>query len=156
MANVEEIILAIDPGTYGGLCFHSTVNGNVSHTLYKMPMIGNRVDVITIKDWVEKQRPNIVILEKQQNRNGQGSQSVIMINYGRLTAIFDICKIDVVEITPHSWQKKLGIGSDKSSHIDFAVKAGYDVPTKNPKGKILSDGIADACCMCEAWIIVNG
>jgi hypothetical protein len=154
--------MAIDPGKSGGICIIQRILSGTwieRHTHISMPLATDELpDVGMIQQLIISYSIRMVVLEKQRIGARQSSQSVIMEAYGMLKATAILCGCGVIELTPQQWQKALNLDGDKQGHIDYAIAAGYDIPftSYNKDGSprrnaTRHDGIADACCMIEAW-----
>jgi Holliday junction resolvasome RuvABC endonuclease subunit len=139
------IILGIDPGKKGGLAFYNPYDDTF---VYNCPMpldSAGMVDVLQIQDLIICNQASFAIIEKQQTRGNQRGNMVIGSNYGRLTAVIELCGLKYEEVRPKVWQKKLGLNGDKQNTIDWCIRRGYAVPmTSNNKNARHHDGVADA------------
>jgi hypothetical protein len=143
------VILGIDPGKHGGLCFWNDSSGDT----YPMPMRENEVDVCRLQELIIQHDPEFAFLEQQQSRARQQGQGVIMQNFGMLLATLRLCDIPTAVVTPQMWQGALGLSGDKAEHIRFAemfVNIPYTAYNNDgsPRANAsLHDGIADAVCI---------
>jgi hypothetical protein len=138
------MILGIDPGQSGGLAFVD-LDSRQCH-LCPMPIRGGRVDVDTLQDLIVQHYPRRAYLEAQRVKSGQRGQALIMLNQGRLEAVLELCGVPYSLLDPKVWQNAIGVSGDKAKHIDHAA-AHCRIPTLNPNGRKLHDGIADAVCI---------
>jgi hypothetical protein len=106
-----SIVLGIDPGIRGGL---AVVSNNRIGTLIDaidIPTVGDgakeRVDVIAVRDWIERHKPDLALIERAQAMPRQGASSGF--KYGRATGSLEaavmLCAIPLEIIEPTSWKK---------------------------------------------------
>ena len=152
------IILGIDPGKSGGLCFW---HGDGSGHTYPMPMRNSEVDVCRLQELIIQHDPDLAFLEQQQSRARQRGQGIIMQNFGMLLATLILCDIPTAVVTPQMWQGALGLSGDKAEHIRFAERF-TDVPYTaynndgSPRANAgFHDGIADAVCIARYGVGVK-
>ena len=151
-------VLGIDPGKSGGLAF-GDAKGII--TTYPMPMRGNEVDVCELQDLLIIHKPAAAFVERQQSRNGQAAQAIIMQNFGAIIATLTLCGVITAVVTPQIWQSALGLDGDKAGHIKFAQRFA-DIPWTSykqdgsPMGRAkLHDGIADAVCILRYGVAIK-
>jgi crossover junction endodeoxyribonuclease RuvC len=106
------IILGIDPGTKGGLAIVSDGNGvGTLIDAIDIPTIGNgareRVDVMTVRDWIERHKPDLALIERSQAMPKQGASSGF--KYGKATGALEatvmLCTVPLEIIEPTSWKR---------------------------------------------------
>jgi len=133
-------IIGIDPGARGALV---SLDHN-DHLL--MPLqAGRLVDVGAVQDWLIQQNAVHAYIERQQARGNQAGQGLVMWNFGRLTAVLDLCGVPYEILTPQRWQGVFGVGGDKLAHVRLAQSLGYNVPmTSGRSDASYHDGVADA------------
>jgi Holliday junction resolvasome RuvABC endonuclease subunit len=143
------IILGIDPGKKGGLAFYAPNSDSVK--AYKMPLYKGMVDVLAIQDLIISHQASAAYIEKQQTRGNQSGNMTIGSNYGRLTAVLDLCGVRFMELRPQQWQKKLGLDGDKLNTILWCDANYYHVPmTSNRRDARPHDGCSDAIAIAVA------
>jgi crossover junction endodeoxyribonuclease RuvC len=125
------IIAGIDPGIRGGLAVIH-VNGGSAPLLLEavdIPTVGTgareRVDVIALRDWVRKQKPEWAYIERAQAMPKQGSSSGF--KYGRsvgaIEAILVCCEVPVTIIEPSAWKAFHHLrGKDKEAGRQRAIE----------------------------------
>jgi Holliday junction resolvasome RuvABC endonuclease subunit len=157
-----QYAIGIDPGLHGGLAMLN--KGLDIVTFHAMPVKDKDVDSNSMWDWLLELMMTImasgtpahevrVFLEKQQIRSNQKGAMRIGANYGRIIAVLEFLDLDVTEVTPQAWKssvlknvdsKKTG---EKNRSVAYCLEMEYELPTLNPNGKKLHDGIADAVCI---------
>lgn len=145
------IILGIDPGVKGGLAFYAPSSDSVKSL--PMPMYDGAVDVLKIQDLIISHQVSAAYIEIQHVRGRQSGKGNYTIgkNYGRLTAVLDLCGILFVELTPQRWQKPLGLNGDKLNTILWCDANHYHVPmTSNRRDARPHDGCSDAIAIAVA------
>lgn len=150
----------IDPGNTGA--FVTFDNGKMlsyMKTVTKIIGGSNVICVKSINEYIQTQKPDKVLIEKQSIRGGQGGGITIGSNYGRILAILELNNIDYETVHPSTWSSWLKkVTGDKRSgkqpKIEFALSQGYDIPPsgKKGKGKGYNDAIADCVCMYKWWL----
>ena len=133
-------IIGIDPGKRGALA------SLYSDDYLLMPLQAGRVvDVGAVQDWLIQQDATHAYIERQQARGRQAGQGLVMENFGRLTAVLDLCGVPYTIIDPKVWQGVYGVGGDKLAHVRLAQSLGYNVPmTSDRRDASYHDGVADA------------
>lgn len=149
------IILGIDPGKKGGLAFYFPHDKTFVETV-KMPITKDgKVDVLQIQDKIILNQVSVAYIEKQHTRGNQKGNMVIGSNYGRLTAVLDLCGVMYAEVTPKEWQNAVGLNGDKAQTIEWCINRGYSVPmTSKNKNARHHDGVADAMAIALAGNVI--
>lgn len=146
-------LLAIDPGKNGGFCVYDTAAANFE-IVRRLPHDGDRVDVGKLQEIIVNHRIDRVVIEVQHARARQRGQGLVMLNYGRLTAIADLCSVRLDELTAQVWQAALHgcATSDKHRTIDYLLERGYHVPmTSSRANASYHDGCSDAMGIALAY-----
>lgn len=117
----RNVILGIDPGAKGALCFFDVNDGGV--TIEDMPTVEisrgakskTEISPAILAKTVNHYKPNIVILERVGAMPGQGVSS--MFQFGRGLGIIEgvVAALDVpvFYVTPQRWQKDVGVRGGK-------------------------------------------
>ena len=152
------MILGIDPGKNGALCFY---RGGLDVKFYKMPEIFHIADLT--RAFQEEGKPNRVYIEKAQSMPSQGVKS--MFEYGKhtgwLLGVLQSLNIPTVEVPPQTWCKEIhkgvtqhkGAGSGKKKSLEASAKLfpGVDFRASDRSVK-LHDGYIDAALIAKyAW-----
>ena len=97
-------IIAIDPGTNGGIAVYSNESSNVIEVI-KMPSTPQDVLSFLLKH----KEDSICYLEKVGGMPGQGGSAMFNFGkgYGHLEMALLACDIPTVTVTPQIWQKAL-------------------------------------------------
>lgn len=144
------MILGIDPGKNGALCFY--YNDKEFH-LYKMPQVYaiNELQSIFNAEGI----PEVVYIEKAQSMPKQGVKSMFEYgkHYGWLIGILQQMSFKVIEVPPQTWCKVAhagvtqytGAGSGKRKSLEASMKLfpGYDFRASEKSSKP-HDGYIDA------------
>jgi Crossover junction endodeoxyribonuclease RuvC len=81
------IVLGIDPGIRGGLAVVSNNGVGSLIDAIDIPTVGDgakeRVDVIAVREWIERHKPDLALIERAQAMPRQGASSGF--KYGRAT-----------------------------------------------------------------------
>jgi crossover junction endodeoxyribonuclease RuvC len=107
-------IIGIDPGIHGGLAIvRIEMNGAASQLVdaIDIPVIGvgakERVDTLSIRDWIRQHAPQHAVIERAQAMPKQGASSGF--KYGRavgsIEAVIECCEIPLTIIEPTAWKK---------------------------------------------------
>ncbi len=151
------IILGIDPGKKGGLALLNATTGTIDLAVNMPINAAGMVDVCKVQQLIIENDAHLAYIETQQTRGRQQGNLIIGTNYGRLTAVLELCGVTVVEVSPHEWQKALSLNGDKNEHIQWCENNWHYVPFTSykkdgtPTAKATRhDGIADAICIAVA------
>jgi crossover junction endodeoxyribonuclease RuvC len=118
-------ILGIDPGIRGGLAIvRVDMNDDVPRLVdaIDIPIIGikakERVDALTIRDWIAQHAPQHAAIERAQAMPKQGASSGF--KYGRavgsLEAVIECCEIPLTIVESSIWKKFHALrGGDKEA-----------------------------------------
>jgi crossover junction endodeoxyribonuclease RuvC len=110
--HIVMIALGIDPGIRGGLAVVSTDNGvGVLLDAIDIPTVGGgakeRVDVMAVRDFIQRHGPTFALIERAQAMPRQGSSSGF--KYGRATGALEtavaLCAIPLEIIEPTAWKR---------------------------------------------------
>lgn len=163
-------LLAIDPGSTGGLALYD----DKQLTLYKkLPNIALLANINKFYRELCNWQIDIVIVEEQIGRSGSkgirnGPRSIFGhgVNYGRLIALLHLSNLEPILIHPTCWMNKVPIieiplslrdaqnkpiKDSKVRNISWALSMGVEVC--GPKGG-WQDGLADAVCL--GWAYTQG
>ena len=140
-------IIAIDPGTNGGIAVYSNESSNVIEVI-KMPSTPQDVLSFLLKH----KEDSICYLEKVGGMPGQGG-SAMSVSYTHLTLptmALLACDIPTVTVTPQIWQKALQLGTkgDDSTTI-WKNKLRAKAQQLFPYIKSITLAISDALLICE-------
>jgi hypothetical protein len=96
-------IVGIDPGLKGGLCL---IKDRGVVNLSPMPLWGGEVDYEGVRDYLEKARPNRVIIERQIVITGQNlaASAKTMYSFGVLIGILISLRIPYEIVEAKTWQ----------------------------------------------------
>jgi hypothetical protein len=142
------MIAGIDPGKAGAIALN-----NGSHHLLPLLADGKTLDVEALQDIIISENIRAAYVEAQHIRARQGGNFTTASNYGRLTAVLDLCGVTWMQITPQMWQKALGLSGDKAEHIAYAEAHGWTIPmSSHYKNAKPLDGVADAACILLAGV----
>jgi len=151
-------VFSFDPGTQGACAFVSPDVVAASKLHYRPSGKrngGRELEVNSLIDTIRLSAPDLIVIERQWSRPGNAARSgtSMMLNYGKLLAAIDAARIncELLAITPQTWQRLLfpGAKDTKAASIAFATSALPDQSLIPPRGRVPSDGIADALCI--AW-----
>src|SRR5262244_3367943 len=117
-------ILGVDPGVSGGLAVVEITDGAapVLVECVDIPVVGTnakeRVDVATIRNFIEQHKPIRALIERAQAMPKQGASSGF--KYGRaigaIEAAVTLCSIPVEIVEPSAWKRFWKLpGKDKES-----------------------------------------
>lgn len=124
------IVLGIDPGLSGGLCFLSAAAGQPKRVIdaHDIPTFGEgpkrRVDALAIAKMIQACPPDFAVIERAQAMPDQGSSSGF--NYGRavgaLEAVVLGMEIPLEIVEASAWKKAHGlIKTDKEASRQKAL-----------------------------------
>ena len=140
-------IIAIDPGTNGGIAVYSNESSNVIEVI-KMPSTPQDVLSFLLKH----KEDSICYLEKVGGMPGQGGSAMFNFGkgYGHLEMALLACDIHTVTVTPQIWQKALQLGTkgDDSTTI-WKNKLRAKAQQLFPYIKSITLAISDALLICE-------
>jgi crossover junction endodeoxyribonuclease RuvC len=145
---INNMILSIDPGLKGGICY-----GSYPENLraIPMPLIGGEIYPAAIAQLIKEINPNLAIVEKVHSMPGQGVASTFKFGkgYGLVLGILGALGVPIELTTPQAWKKLVlaGTSKDKQAAIAFCAMR-YPHLSLIPKGcRTPHDGIADAVCL---------
>ena len=124
-------ILGVDPGVSGGLAVVEITDGAapVLVECVDIPVVGTnakeRVDVATIRNFIEQHKPIRALIERAQAMPKQGASSGF--KYGRavgaIEATIALCSIPVEIVEPTAWKRFWKLpGKDKESGRQKALQ----------------------------------
>ena len=156
------IVIGVDPGKKGGLCFMRRGEGILD--ALRMQMHGRDISYDALIGFIRKvecelQKPRcedmLVVIEKVHSMPAQGSKSTFTFGegYGRLKGVCEALRVPFQLVTPQAWKKEVLQGTDKSKEAAIEwVKMRYPAVDLARGGRVDSDGIADAVCIAEYGI----
>jgi crossover junction endodeoxyribonuclease RuvC len=123
-------ILGVDPGIHGGLAIVDIVDDVPPQIIdiIDIPVTGvgakERVDVLTIRDWIKAHQPQHALIERAQAMPEQGVSSGF--KYGRavgaIETVIACCEVPLTIIEPTAWKKFHGLrGGEKESSRQHAL-----------------------------------
>jgi crossover junction endodeoxyribonuclease RuvC len=122
-------ILGVDPGIRGGLAIVRVDDVSILVGAIDIPVIGikakERVDTLTIRDWITQHAPQHAVIERAQAMPKQGASSGF--KYGRavgaIEAAIELSEIPLTIIEPTAWKKFHQIhGRDKEAGRQRALQ----------------------------------
>jgi len=124
-------VLGVDPGVSGGLAVIELANGGapVLVECIDIPVVGagakERVDVVTIRNFIDRHKPAHALIERAQAMPKQGASSGF--KFGRATgaieAAITLCSIPMEIIEPSAWKRFWKLpGKDKESGRQKALQ----------------------------------
>jgi crossover junction endodeoxyribonuclease RuvC len=124
------IVAGLDPGVHGGLAVICVANGAaVLIDAIDVPVAGigakERVDILAIRDWIERHRPAHAYIERAQAMPRQGSSSGF--KYGRavgsIEAAITLSGVPLTIVEPSKWKHHHGLhGRDKEPSRQRALQ----------------------------------
>jgi crossover junction endodeoxyribonuclease RuvC len=128
---MNNLFLGIDPGVHGGLAVVEIADGAapVLVEAIDVPVIGTgakeRVDVAAIRNFIEKHKPILALIERAQAMPKQGASSGF--KYGRavgaIEAAIALCSIPLEIIEPSVWKRHWRLpGKDKEAARQKALQ----------------------------------
>jgi Holliday junction resolvasome RuvABC endonuclease subunit len=125
------IVAGIDPGIRGGLAVVEITDGAASGLVecIDIPVVGTgakeRVDVATIRNFIDRHKPIRALIERAQAMPQQGASSGF--KFGRATgaieAAITLCSIPVEIVEPSVWKRFWRLpGKDKESSRQKALQ----------------------------------
>ena len=123
--------LGIDPGIHGGLAIVAVADGTAPALVecIDIPVVGTgakeRVDVMTIRNFIDRHKPVHALIERAQAMPRQGASSGF--KYGRavgaVEAAIALCAIPMEIIEPSAWKKFYKLpGKDKEAARQKALQ----------------------------------
>src|SRR5262245_16773827 len=106
------LVVGVDCGVKGGLA--AVADGNGVGTLLDaidIPTVGDgareRVDVMAVRNWIQRHKPDFALIERAQAMPRQGASSGF--KYGRATGALEaavtLCAIPLEIIEPTAWKR---------------------------------------------------
>jgi crossover junction endodeoxyribonuclease RuvC len=131
MSNAMQVLLGVDPGIHGGMAIVAIEDGAAPRLVeaIDIPVIGvgakERVDVIAVRDFVDRHKPIRALIERSQAMPKQGASSGF--KYGRATgaieAAITLCLIPIEFVEPSAWKKFFRLpGKDKEGGRQQALQ----------------------------------
>ena len=144
-------ILGVDPGTVGGLAIVNKPADDAATIIdaIYVPNAGSerkqRVDVMTIRDFIMLHKPSLAVIERAGVMSGQGISSGF--KYGRAVGAIEatvmLCSIPLVFAEPSVWKRYFKLpGKDKEAARQKALFLFPDTHALLAKKK--SHGLAEA------------
>ena len=150
-------VAGIDPGKDGGVAIRCP---NGSWVAFPIPLVGKDIGVAQIADELCSLNVTRVVIERQQSMPKQGLVSTFTIgrNYGMLLGMLAARQIPFVEITAQQWKGRIlkGTKKDKPAAISYANRIAPSVDLTPGKRTTPHDGMADAICMAEYALTLEG
>lgn len=113
-----------------------------------MPVRDSLVDVTAVRAFIERHGVRQALIEAQQVRGRQRGGLRIGTNFGRLTAVLDLCGVAWHTVTPQAWQRAMlpaGFADTKTASVTRCRELGLPVPpTSARRDARPHDGVADA------------
>jgi len=124
------MILGIDPGKNGGLCF---IDKQGNKFLYKIPLISNEFDGKEFRSLLEIKYPDVVIIEDVHSIFGVSSNANFEFGriVGQIQGIVQAMNFKYVLVQPKAWQKECWQGVKP-----VEINTGKKTKTGEPKYKI--------------------
>jgi len=129
-AGAAEVILAIDPGASGALCFFNTTQGVLD--IVDMPTVevkrGNKdkreISPQMLSALISARKPSTAILERVGAMPGQGSSSMYQFGrgVGMVEGVLAALHIPTEYVTPQAWQKAVNARSGKDGNRQRAAE----------------------------------
>lgn len=145
-------ILGIDPGLSGGFAWY--IDGEIIDA-WNMPVYmvsqgrkkRNHLDTCRIKEIMQADAYDFVVIERQQAYKGQGVSTTFTTgkNFGILLGLLDGLKIPIKNVTPQAWKKALKLGKDKQLSFDLGNKLFPDATHFWTRKK--DDGVVEAALL---------
>jgi len=160
---VKPCVVGIDNGLSGGIAILSQHNGSIIASA-AMPCKErggkNEVDIYTLYQWLMKNLNGRLTSATYYVEEPCGSKSLgaalsMASSFHSIRGMLETKNLSWHGISARTWQNELlgksKIKGKKTSEQAFAVENWPEdnFPTKNPKGKILNDGVIDACLIAE-------
>jgi len=113
------------------------------HAVYKTK---TKVDSKAIYDLITDFEPDLVVIEKPFYLAIESRQSTATIaeNIGRIYGIVESQKYKLEIVSSQTWKKYFDIGADKEEAINKAQELYPEVNLISPRGRVKSDGMAEA------------
>ncbi len=124
-------MLGCDPGIRGGLAIIEVVDAVAPKLVdtIDIPVTGvgakERVDVLAVRDWIAKHRPQHAYIERAQAMPRQGSSSGFKYgrSVGHLEAAVVCCLVPMTIVEPAMWKRHYRLrGDDKESSRQRALQ----------------------------------
>lgn len=161
------IILAIDPGTLGGLALFNWDKASNKLTLTQTldtPYCkkSGAYGYSEIFDKLVEWEPDLVVIESTLSLASSGTTNAkaVGIGEGMWKCLFAILNIEYRYVAPQAWTKILGLKNDKKltakankkAHVELASSLYPEFKSNfyGPRGGI-KDGVADAVLIGEYW-----
>jgi hypothetical protein len=156
-------VIGIDNGLTGGVTILSQHTGAII-AMTAMPVKNrrgkNEVDIYTLSQWLMKNLNGRLTSATYYVEEPCGSKSLgaalsMASSFHSIRGMLETKNLSWHGISARTWQNELlgksKIKGKKTSEQAFAVETWPEdnFPTKNPKGKILNDGVIDACLIAE-------
>jgi hypothetical protein len=156
-------VIGIDNGLTGGVTILSQHTGAII-AMTAIPVKNrrgkNEVDIYTLSQWLMKNLNGRLTSATYYVEEPCGSKSLgaalsMASSFHSIRGMLETKNLSWHGISARTWQNELlgksKIKGKKTSEQAFAVENWPEdnFPTKNPKGKILNDGVIDACLIAE-------
>lgn len=123
------MILGIDPGKEGALCFMDGKDINIM----SMPLIADEADPSILIEVLMEKKPSICYLEKAQVMPARREGKMVMtgtkgmftygVSYGIIRGVVATLKIPLVLVSPSIWTKDLHLGCDGKTAKERSLQA---------------------------------
>lgn len=175
-----SLVLGIDPGHIGGICALDIDTNRIvqTHSIpLKSAEVKSRPNAKTLDEdrlstllKLYKDSAVLCVIEKQRSRPGEGHVGAFSLGfgYGKIIGILSSLQIETRPLESKEWRKislhkhfqtlyaAIGdatydlVDKDVSIETAKALHPYFPMPTLNPKGKKLHDGIAEAILMADS------
>lgn len=119
-----------------------------------MPVCANELDLVAIRQELERVEPEFIIMEKVASRPNQSSVSMFRFGegFGALKGLAAGLNISLRLVTPQAWKKVVlaGTPKDKEAAIRYCKQVFPEVSLlATERSRVPHDGIADALCILD-------
>lgn len=155
------LILGVDPGLNGGLCWLS-VQGtrmmavSIMEAIEPMPVADKQINRGLLRALLNDFKPDVACVEKQSAMRPAGRRqgTTSMLNSGKHWGIVlmaaTMTGARVVEVAPSKWKREMGLPRDKGASVQMASNLWPSQAKEfvGPRGG-LRDGLAEAALIAE-------
>lgn len=149
---MNYVIAGIDPGSAGAISWLYPDGTGRWEMMPAVPKVG--IQLGTLRDLLETERPDFVVLERAQAMPGQGVTSMFNFgrNFGSLEAMVTALRIPYETVPASTWHRDL-CGLRRSEGRPAAKARALQVVQQRlprfalPATKAKREAVVDACCL---------
>jgi Holliday junction resolvasome RuvABC endonuclease subunit len=116
------LILAIDPGSISGA--YAVLDNGQLDEVGDLPVVDKQINAPELASLMRRLGPDVAVVERVSAMPKQGISSTwkFAVSVGIVHGILAALEIPIVLVTPSTWKRKLGLGTDKELSRALAIR----------------------------------